>query len=73
MGDSLSVLNSRNKRKFAIQSSELFQSFLTSEEQSLSEFKKVYRELIDSVPNLKKEEPNLFNTRYRIYEVATGI
>lgn len=69
----MSVLNSRNKRKFAIENSQLFQAFLTSEEKILTEFKKVYQQLIETLPNSVDEEVKLFNIRYQIYQVATNI
>jgi len=74
IGDGTSVFNSHNKRKFAMKNGQVFQQFLTEEEKNLGEFKKVYNSLINSLPNLDKdEEPNLFTIRYRIYDIATNI
>lgn len=88
IGDSFSVANARQKRKFAIENSNLFQEFLTEEESQLATFSEIYYSLIlalqqgqeleiasiiTEVLRLESEEVKLFNTHYKLYEVATNI
>jgi len=76
VGEGMSIANSRNKRKFTIKSSDIFQSLLTEEEKNLQLFKEVYDLLLNSPSNLtieKEQEPSLFSLRYRIYDIATNI
>jgi len=76
VGDGISATNSRNKRKFAIENSHMFQQSLTEEEKNLTNFKEVYYSLVNSLNSLglaRETEPNLFSIRYKVYEVATNI
>jgi len=49
VGDGVSIINSRNKRKFAVKNSEEFQKFLTSEEESLNTFQEIHNSLLENV------------------------